>query len=80
MHYYYVHTISYYVNNNRIGRLTSGGYSTHFQCSIAMGYVSPKYANAGQKIQVKMLNKLWDAKIVDDSPYDPKNGKIKQDG
>ena len=69
-----------YLNNNRIGRLTSGGYSIHFQCSIAMGYVLPKYANIGQKIQVKMLNKLWDARIVGDSPYDPKNEKITQDG
>ena len=69
-----------YLNNNKIGRLTSGGYSVFFQCSIAMGYVSPEYANIGQKIQVKMFDKLWDAKIVEDSPYDSKNEKIKLDG
>ena len=69
-----------YLNNKKIGRLTSGGYSVHFQCSIALGYVSMEYANIGQKIKVKMFDKLWEAKIVRDSPYDPKNEKIKVDG
>ena len=67
-------------NNKKIGRLTSGGYSVHFKCSIAMGYVSPELAKIGQKVKVKMFDKLWDAKIVEDSPYDPKNEKIKLDG
>ena len=69
-----------YLNKKKIGRLTSGGYSVNFQCSIAMGYVSPEHANIGQKIQVRMFDKLWDAKIVEDSPYDPKNEKIRLDG
>lgn len=64
----------------KIGRLTSGGYSVHFEKSIGMGYVSPELANVGQKLQVKMFDKLWDAEIVEDSPYDPKNATIRQDG
>ena len=69
-----------YFNNNKIGRLTSGGYSVYFQRSIAIGYVSREYAHVGQKLQVKMFNELWDAEVVNDSPYDPKNEAIKRDG
>jgi dimethylglycine dehydrogenase len=29
---------------------------------------------------VKMFDKLWDAEIVEDSPYDPKNTTIRVDG
>ncbi len=66
-----------YSNGQKIGRLTSGGYSVHFKRSIGMGYVLPEHSDVGKKIQVKMLNKLWNAVIVEDSPYDPKNEKIR---
>jgi dimethylglycine dehydrogenase len=69
-----------YVGGKKIGRLTSGGYSVHFKCSIGMGYVLPEHANLGEKVQIKMLNELWNAEIVEDSPYDPKNEKIRLDG
>ncbi len=69
-----------YLNGENIGRLTSGGYSVNAKCAIAMGYVLPQYARDGQKIQVKMLDKLWDAKVVEDSPYDPTNKKIRING
>lgn len=66
-------------NGQKIGRLTSGGYSVHFEKSIAMGYVQPDLAIIGQKLKVKMQNQLWDAEIVQDSPYDPKNETIRID-
>ena len=69
-----------YLGDKKIGRLTSGGYSVHFKCSIGMGYVLPEHANLGEKVQIKMLNELWNAEIVEDSPYDPKNEKIRTDG
>ncbi|MFQ1699560.1 FAD-dependent oxidoreductase [Loktanella agnita] len=70
----------YDMNGNRIGRLTSGGYSVAFAKSIGMGYVKPDAAKVGQKVQVKMFDKLWPAEIVEDSPYDPKNATIRVDG
>ncbi len=69
-----------YDGDTRVGRLTSGGYSVAFGKSIGMGYVRPDLAVAGTKLQVKMLNRLWDAEIVQDSPYDPKNEVIRKDG
>lgn len=69
-----------YVGDTRTGRLTSGGYSVAFGKSIGMGYVKPEHAEVGTKLKVKMFDRLWDAEIVEDSPYDPKNTTIRQDG
>ena len=68
-----------YDGATRVGRLTSGGYSVAFGKSIGMGYVSPDLAVLGTKLKVKMLNQLWDAEVVEDSPYDPKNEVIRKD-
>ena len=66
--------------NTRVGRLTSGGYSVAFGKSIGMGYVKPETAVVGTRLKVKMFDQLWDAEIVEDSPYDPKNTTIRVDG
>ena len=70
----------YAADGTRVGRLTSGGYSVVFEKSIGMGYVRPAHAAVGRKLKVKILDQLWDAEIVDDSPYDPKNAVIRVDG
>ncbi|WP_122073440.1 FAD-dependent oxidoreductase [Pseudophaeobacter sp. EL27] len=64
----------------RVGRLTSGGYSVAFEKSIGMGYVPPELAVEGTKLKVKILDKLWDATVTCDSPYDPTNATIRQNG
>ena len=69
-----------YDGDIRVGRLTSGGYSVAFGKSIAMGYVPPDLAKPGTKLKVRMLRDLWDAEVVEDSPYDPKNAAIRADG
>ena len=64
----------------RVGRLTSGGYSVAFGKSIGMGYVRPEMAEPGTRLQVRMFDRLWDAEVTEDSPYDPKNETIRKDG
>ncbi|MEO1492400.1 MAG: FAD-dependent oxidoreductase [Pseudomonadota bacterium] len=68
------------LDGQKIGRLTSGGYSVAFGKQIGIGYVRPDLALTGQKLQVRMLRELWDAEVVEDSPYDPSNATIRQDG
>ncbi|MBR9863522.1 MAG: FAD-dependent oxidoreductase [Rhodobacteraceae bacterium] len=68
------------LDGKKIGRLTSGGYSVHFEKQIGMGYVPPELAVVGQKLQVRMLGELWDAQVVEDSPYDPSNANIRMNG
>ncbi|HGG63358.1 MAG TPA: FAD-dependent oxidoreductase [Rhodobacteraceae bacterium] len=67
-------------DGKRIGRLTSGGYSVAFGKSIGMGYVPPELAEVGTRLKVRMFRELWDAVVVEDSPYDPKNASIRVDG
>ena len=69
-----------YAGDTRVGRLTSGGYSVAFGKSIGMGYVKPEHASPGTTLKVKMLDRLWDAEVTEDSPYDPKNETIRKDG
>jgi len=72
--------VLYTEDGTRVGRLTSGGYSVAFETSIGMGYVKPELAVEGTKLKVKMQDKLWDAVVTCDSPYDPKNETIRKDG
>ena len=69
-----------YLGSEKIGRLTSGGYSVAFGKSIGMGYVRPDLAVEGTRLQLRMLNELWDATVTCDSPYDPENATIRKDG
>jgi dimethylglycine dehydrogenase len=66
-----------YVDGTKVGRLTSGGYSVAFGKSIGMGYMPPELAVVGQKVKVRMFRELWDAEVVEDSPYDPTNVTIR---
>ena len=68
-----------YMGDERVGRLTSGGYSVAFGKSIGMGYVRPDLAVEGTKLKVKMFDTLWDATVTCDSPYDPTNATIRKD-
>ncbi|AXC50902.1 FAD-dependent oxidoreductase [Paracoccus suum] len=68
------------LDGTKIGRLTSGGYSTAFGKSIGMGYVRPDLAAPGTALKVRMQGRLWDAVVTEDSPYDPQNARIRVDG
>ncbi|WP_050524277.1 GcvT family protein [Pseudorhodobacter wandonensis] len=69
-----------FVNGKKVGRLTSGGWSVAFNKQIGMGYVTPELAAVGTKLKVKMLLKEWDAVVVEDSPFDPSNERIRING
>ncbi len=67
-------------NGEKVGRLTSGGYSVAFGKQIGMGYVRPDLATPGTRLQVRMLRQLFDAEVTEDSPYDPTNARLRADG
>jgi dimethylglycine dehydrogenase len=68
------------LDGEKIGRLTSGGWSVAFGKQIGMGYVRPDLAAVGTKMHVRMLRQLWDAVVVEDGPFDPTNARIRADG
>jgi dimethylglycine dehydrogenase len=45
-----------------------------------MGYVRPDLAEVGTKLKVRINRELWDAVVVEDSPLDPSNARIRIDG
>jgi dimethylglycine dehydrogenase len=69
-----------YSGGEKVGRLTSGGYSVAFGKQIGMGYVRPDLVEPGTKLKVRMFRDLWDAEVTEDSPYDPTNAAIRADG
>jgi dimethylglycine dehydrogenase len=68
------------LNGEKIGRLTSGGYSVAFGKQIGMGYVRPDLAEPGSRLKVKIQLQEWDAVVTEDSPHDPANARIRIDG
>ena len=39
--------------------------------------VKPDFANVGDKLQVDILGKMYDATILDESPYDSENNLLR---
>jgi dimethylglycine dehydrogenase len=67
-------------DGQKVGRLTSGGWSVAFNKQIGMGYVPTELAVTGQKLEVRINRQLWNATVTEDSPYDPANARIRVDG
>ncbi|MGB7261079.1 MAG: glycine cleavage T C-terminal barrel domain-containing protein, partial [Albidovulum sp.] len=55
----------------------SGGWSVAFNKQIGMGYVRSDLAEVGQKLKLRMFRDLFDVTVVEDSPFDPKNERIR---
>jgi len=62
-----------YENGKVVGRATGGDFGFRLNKSIAIGMVKPELATTGQKLQIDILGKMYDATILDESPYDPEN-------
>ena len=39
--------------------------------------VEPKFANVGQKLEMDILDKKHKVTVIEDSPYDPRNDKLR---
>ncbi|MBC7146259.1 MAG: FAD-dependent oxidoreductase [Thioclava marina] len=68
------------LDGERVGRLTSGGWSVAFGKQIGMGYVRPDLAEPGTKLSVRILGADYSAEVTEDSPHDPANIRIRVDG
>jgi dimethylglycine dehydrogenase len=64
-------------NGRMIGRATSGCYGHVLKKSLAIGYVTPEFAEVGTKIAIEILGERKDATVLVDSPYDPENKDLR---
>ena len=60
-----------------LGRVTSGGYGYTVRQSIAYGYLPVEYATPGTQIEVQLFGIRYQATVMKEPLFDPKNEKIK---
>lgn len=62
-----------YMNGERVGQVSSGGYGFFVEKSLAFGYVNPKAAVPGTELEIMVLGERRPAKVLDEPVYDPAN-------
>jgi dimethylglycine dehydrogenase len=66
-----------YVGNELVGRCTSGGYGWRLNESLALGMVAPEFAEIGRELDVSILGERHRAIVVEESPFDPNNARLR---
>ena len=66
-----------YKDGKLVGRATSGGYGFRVKKSIALAMVSPELAEAGTVLEIDILGRRFDAVVIEESPFDPANEKLR---
>jgi dimethylglycine dehydrogenase len=60
-----------------IGRTTSGGYGWRVEKSLALAMVRPDLGEAGTELTVTILGRDYSASVIEESPYDPGNERLR---
>ncbi|MDO7585669.1 MAG: hypothetical protein MUQ92_06915, partial [Oceanospirillaceae bacterium] len=66
-----------YKNGEVVGRATSGGYGWRVGKSLALGMVEPELAIIGTELEIEILGEMYKATVVEESPFDPTNIKLR---
>ncbi len=60
-----------------IGRATAGTYGHYINTSLALGYVKTGYGKPGTKFEIEILGDRYNCVVVENSPHDPDNIRLK---
>ncbi len=60
-----------------VGRATGGGFGFRVGKSLALGMVKPELAEPGARLEIEILGKSHAATVIPDSPFDPKNERLR---
>jgi len=66
-----------YQDGKVVGRATGGNYGFRIQKSIALAMVSPDCSEPGTKLTMDILGTIHDVTVIEESPYDPNNEKLR---
>jgi dimethylglycine dehydrogenase len=66
-----------YKDGEVVGRATGGNYGFRVKKSLAIAMVEPKYSKIGTELEMDILDKKHKVVVIEDSPYDPMNEKIR---
>ena len=60
-----------------VGRATAGGFGWRLGKSLALGYVQPEHAALGTDLEIDILGKMHPCTIIEESPFDPENARLR---
>ncbi|MGC6439643.1 MAG: aminomethyltransferase family protein, partial [Candidatus Puniceispirillaceae bacterium] len=66
-----------YLNGELVGRATSGGYGFRVGYSMALAMLKPELAEIGTKVEIDILGKRYVAEVIEESPFDPNNDRLR---
>ena len=66
-----------YSNGKLVGRATNGGFGWRANKSLGLGMVKPDFSALGTELEIKILDKMFKASVIVESPYDPDNVKLR---
>ncbi len=66
-----------YSDGEVIGRATGGNYGFRVKKSLAIAMVKPKFSKVGTELEMDILDKKHKVVVIEDSPYDSMNEKIR---
>ena len=66
-----------YSDGKVIGRATGGNYGFRVKKSLAIAMVKPEFSKIGTVLEMDILDKKHKVVVIEDSPYDPTNEKIR---
>jgi len=66
-----------YKGKEVVGRATSGGFGWRMHKSLALGMVHPDQSYSGNELSIEILGKRYNCKVLNDSPHDPENEKLR---
>ncbi len=66
-----------YARGKLVGRATNGGFGWRVNKSLALGMVRPEFATLGGELEIKILDRMFKASVIPESPYDADNLKLR---
>jgi dimethylglycine dehydrogenase len=66
-----------FLKDELVGRCTSGGFGWRVGKSLALGMVRPELSSLGTELEVSILGRRHAATIIEESPYDPTNERLR---
>ena len=66
-----------YKDGKVVGRATSGGYGWRVGKSLALGFVRTELTAIGTELEIEILGKKYRAVVVEESPFDPTNKRLR---
>ena len=64
-------------NRDPVGRATGGHYGFRIGKSLALAMLQPDLAKPGSEVSIEILGQDYKAVVIEDSPYDPMNERLR---